>query len=213
MSTLLPALAAAAPTAAAWSLHTMWMRRKLAAARRDPLTGLATRETFETDARRLLAYGPRAVLVVDLDGFKVLNDSHGHAAGDTALSAIGRRLADWSADNAGQVARLGGDEFAAVAPVYSPADLAWELEQLHQRLCEPVAYEGRPLALGASIGAAWSARPPGDLPWPLRRADEAMYAAKQNGGGYHIADDTTEPHPTVNGRRAGRPGAHGGDDR
>ena len=89
-------------------------------------------------------------------------------------------------------------------------------EQLHAALCKPVPFEGRLLALGASIGAAWhDGRVPADLGALLRRADEAMYAAKQAGGGIVIADRLAAVARTVNGRRAGRPGTHlsdqGGD--
>ncbi|KNE81633.1 MULTISPECIES: GGDEF domain-containing protein [Streptomyces] len=209
MSSLFPAIAAAGPMAAAWAAHTVWLRRRLTAARRDPLTGLAGRDEFEKTAGRMVASRPLAVVVIDLDGFKALNDTHGHAAGDAALAAIGRRLARWADENAGTVARLGGDEFAAAAPVYSPAELAWELARVHEVLCAPLVFEGRPLVVGASIGAAWSSQPPEALPRLLRRADEAMYAAKRSGGGWRTAEDA-EPLPTVNGRRAGRPGTHGG---
>ncbi|MEU8350295.1 GGDEF domain-containing protein [Streptomyces sp. NPDC048845] len=215
MSTLLPAIAAAAPTAAAWSLHTMWMRRQLAAAQRDPLTGLHTRAPFERAGAQSLARGATAVVVVDLDGFKALNDAYGHAAGDAAIRAVGGSLAEaLEGDQDGITARLGGDEFAAVVPMRDPIALPWLLGGLHGAICAPLRYGGHDLTVGASVGGCWT----GDMPAPdlsaaLRWADEAMYAAKRNGGGWRIADDTTAPLPTVNGRRAGRPGTHGGDGR
>lgn len=210
MSAFLSSAAVAAPLAAGWSVHTMWLRHRLQAARRDPLTGLRVRDTFEKEARKLLSTGPRAVVVIDLDGFKQLNDTHGHAAGDAALDAIGRRLSQWAAGNAGVVARLGGDEFAAIVGVHSQADLAGELDRLHERLCEPVAFEGRRLPLGASIGAMWSgsALSGHALPALMRRADEAMYDAKRTGGGWLTALGAEAVHDTVNGRRSGRGGTH-----
>jgi diguanylate cyclase (GGDEF)-like protein len=210
VSVLLSAAAAAGPLAAGWSVHTLWMRRRIEAARRDPLTGLLGRDAFEQRARRGLAGGgPCAVLVIDLDGFKALNDTAGHAAGDAALHTVGSRLMVWNRGRCGVVARLGGDEFAAALPASGPAELRRELERLHTALCQPVPYEGRPLALGASIGAVWhDGRTPADLAALLRRADEAMYAAKQTGGGAFLPDTSTPAHPTVNGRRAGRPGTH-----
>ncbi|WP_229699095.1 GGDEF domain-containing protein, partial [Wenjunlia tyrosinilytica] len=185
MSSALTALAATAPLAAGWSIHSLWMRRRIVAARRDPLTGLVGREVFERRARKVLAGGPCAVLVIDLDGFKALNDAAGHAAGDAALRMVGERLLLWNRVACGVAARLGGDEFAAAIRSYSHADLRWELERLHTRLCEPVRYEGQPLALGASIGAVWhEGGTAADLSVLLRCADEVMYGAKQTGGGW-----------------------------
>lgn len=209
MSTLGPAIVAAVPLAAGWSLHGWRLRRRLAAARRDPLTGLRTRAAFEAAAVRLLAGGPRAVLLADLDGFKGINDNYGHGGGDAVLAAAGQRLARWAADRHGIAARLGGDEFAALIPCTGRTDLDGELARLHAALCVPVPYEGIALTCGASIGAIHTAVPAADgLPRLLRRADEAMYAAKRGGGGRRIADGITPTHATVHGRRAGRGGAH-----
>lgn len=210
MSTTLTALAAAAPLAAGWSLHSLAMRRRIEAARRDPLTGLPTRAAFSDQAPRLLAAGT-AVLVIDLDGFKALNDGHGHAAGDAALVAVARSLATSAAVLGGCVARLGGDEFVLAAPIQHPDDLPFDLTNLHESLCEPFAFNGRPVSVGASIGAVMV----GDGPVPplerlMRRADEAMYAAKMAGGGWFIAEGTTPILPTTNGRREGRRGTASG---
>ncbi|MGI5469640.1 GGDEF domain-containing protein [Streptomyces sp. CA-132043] len=206
MSQTLMTLAAAAPLAAGWSLHSLWMRRRIEAARHDPLTGLSTRDLFETCAPKLLKPGA-AVMVIDLDGFKALNDRHGHAAGDVALIESAHTLASWTAVLDGCVARLGGDEFALVAPLQLPSDLPYELATLHECLCEPFRFEDQEVTVGASLGAVLI----GDGPVPpleqlLRRADEAMYAAKAVGGGWFIAPGTAPALPTVNGRRAGRPG-------
>ncbi|WP_077192471.1 GGDEF domain-containing protein [Streptomyces lydicus] len=203
MNATLTALATAGPLAAGWSLHTLRLHRRIEAARRDPLTGLPTRAWFEAKARRRLARSAAAVLVVDLDGFKALNDSYGHAAGDAALVHTGRVLADrvrrW-----GLAARLGGDEFALALPA-SAHQVRCEASELYAQLVRSFEYEGRELAVGASIGAV-ATQPGADLSAALRRADEAMYAAKQTGGGHFVALGLTPALPAVNGRRAGRPG-------
>jgi diguanylate cyclase (GGDEF)-like protein len=107
---------ATALPAAGWPLHAAVLRRRLAKARRDPLTGLAARDLFEARAARILARRPGALVVlVDLDGFKMLNDTRGHAAGDAVLVQAARRLAAYVGPG-GIAGRLGGDEFAAVLP-------------------------------------------------------------------------------------------------
>ncbi|MEK2475536.1 GGDEF domain-containing protein [Streptomyces noursei] len=203
MSSALTALAAAAPLAAGWSLHSLRLRRRIEAARRDPLTGLPTRAGFEAKARRRLARSAAAVVVIDLDGFKALNDTHGHAAGDAALVHTGRVLAD-RVRHWGLAARLGGDEFALVLPA-STRDVRRQMHFLHVRLVQPFDYEGSALAVGASVGAVVT-RPGADLSAALRRADEAMYAAKQTGGGWFVSVGLWPALSTVNGRRDGRPG-------
>ncbi|MBB1245796.1 GGDEF domain-containing protein [Streptomyces durbertensis] len=213
MSTLLPTLAAAAPVAAGWSVHSVWLRRQLHRARRDPLTGLPTRAAFERQAARLVARRPAVVLVIDLDGFKHLNDHHGHSAGDAVLRGTASALAeltDTLADRRGAVvARLGGDEFAAALPLPDPVAVPWLLRGLHDCLCAPLWRDGHTVSVGASIGACLTA----DLPAPglslaLRRADEAMYTAKRGGGGWYVADGPAPTRSTANGRRAGRRGTH-----
>ncbi|MCI0386245.1 GGDEF domain-containing protein [Streptomyces sp. CNQ085] len=207
MSTLLPAALAAAPLAAGWSAHLMWMRRQLAAAHRDPLTGLWTREVFEVRARRLLC-GETLVLLADVNDFKAVNDTHGHAAGDAVLAAIGGRLGRIC--GTGVVGRLGGDEFAAVVPCRREAESAVAAVRLALGL--PVEYEGRRLPVSVSLGAVPVAAGT-DLPSALRRADEAMYAAKRADGGWCVADETAPAAlATVNGRRVGRPGTHHGGE-
>ncbi|MFD7236887.1 GGDEF domain-containing protein [Streptomyces syringium] len=206
MSTLVSVAAAAVPLAAGWSVHSLWLRRRIERARRDPLTGLLTRETFESRARKLARGGAVAVVVIDLDRFKQLNDTHGHAAGDAMLQATGRRLIE-SVRRPGTVARLGGDEFAVVFRCTTPSDMGWVLFDLHEVLCAPVDFEGRSVRIGASLGAIWhDARAAVDLSALMRRADEAMYAAKPTGG-WRIADGLTPVMTTTNGRRTGRPGA------
>ncbi|MFF4952556.1 GGDEF domain-containing protein [Streptomyces chattanoogensis] len=207
MSTTIAALSAA-PVAVGWAVHNLVWRRRIEAARRDPLTGLATRAAFQAQAPRLLAPGT-VVLVIDLDGFKALNDRHGHAAGDAALTNVAGALATAAAVVGGCVARLGGDEFVLALPIQHPGDLPFDLAGLHESLCEPFRFNGERVSVGASIGAVMvSHGPVPPLDRLMRRADEAMYAAKAIGGGWFIAPDTTPSLPTTNGRRAGRRGTH-----
>jgi predicted signal transduction protein with EAL and GGDEF domain len=80
------------------------------------------------------------------------------------------------------------------------------LRQTHEYLTAPVDFEGPELLIGASIGGVWSGTYPVDLSRALRRADEAMYAVKRAGGGWMAATNPEPTQPSVNGRRAGRPG-------
>ncbi|MFJ9373798.1 GGDEF domain-containing protein [Streptomyces sp. NPDC101455] len=214
MSELLFTAVSGVPMAAGWSLHALRLRRRIESARRDPLTGLFTRDAFAERASKVLAGGRSAVYVIDLDRFKEINDTHGHAAGDAVIAATGERLAEWADTNGGIVVRLGGDEFAAVARVYSLADLSWTLNELTRAIEQPVMVDGRALTVGASVGAvAYDPRTADiDLSTLLRLADEQMYAAKRSGADWLTAPDLTPQYETVNGRRAGRAGTHGGTE-
>ncbi|MFD3805034.1 GGDEF domain-containing protein [Streptomyces sp. NPDC058619] len=211
MSHTMTALSAALPLMSGWSVHSLWMRRRIEAAHRDPLTGLWTRAPFEERAHKSRARGgQRAVLVLDLNRFKQINDTHGHAAGDAVLRETGRRLGLWAAEHAGVAGRLGGDEFAAIIPGYGIDKLRADLFTLAGRLNQPVLFDGHAIEVSASIGAAYYRTGPGDLSTLLRRADEQMYRAKQRGGGWRIAQRLTVPEmATVNGRRDGRRGTSG----
>ncbi|MFJ9416223.1 GGDEF domain-containing protein [Streptomyces sp. NPDC101227] len=209
MSETLMALAAVVPVAAGWSLHSVMMRRRIEAARRDPLSGLWTREPFEERARKTLGLRPRAVMVMDLDGFKQINDTYGHAVGDAVIAVTGRRLARWSTFYGGVAGRLGGDEFAASICCYSPQDLRQAMEDLAQELRAPVEFEGHVLWVGFSAGIVRAQRGSraAELARLMRCADEVMYAAKQAGGGWRAAPENATPaYQTVNGRRDGRRG-------
>ncbi|MEO3852471.1 GGDEF domain-containing protein [Streptomyces sp. B8F3] len=215
MSALLPAAAAAVPALTGWTAHTLWLRRRLELARRDPLTGLWTRDAFERRATRLLRRGLCAVLVIDLDGFKAVNDRYGHAAGDEVIRGVAASLTNTLDGHApggrtgGILARLGGDEFAAVVPLRSETVLLWLLRGLHSDITAPLPVDGRELTVGASIGACWTGDAPElDLSAALRRADEAMYIAKRDGGGWLTAAPDAPAFATVHGRRAGRDGTH-----
>ncbi|MFJ6889604.1 GGDEF domain-containing protein [Streptomyces californicus] len=190
-----------------WALHAAALHRQLAASRRDPLTGLLRRDAYTARARRLLArHGDDATLVmVDVDHFKQINDSLGHAAGDRVLAAVGARLAAWAGPRAA-TGRLGGDEFAVVLEL--AADRRTQrLEQLLRMLHTPVAFEdGRTVDVASSVGAATPAAVgTRDLSSLQRAADAALYEGKHTG----CAVLATAQHTTVasiNGRRAGRAG-------
>ncbi|WP_327217851.1 GGDEF domain-containing protein [Streptomyces cyaneofuscatus] len=204
MSTLLTALAAAGPLAAGWSVHTVCLRRSLRTARRDPLTGLRTRDGFTRRANVLLK-DPRAVVVLaDVDHFKQINDTHGHAAGDALLKATADRLAHY-VGRTGVAGRLGGDEFAAVV-IDTHGTIGDLLAVLHGVLARPA--DGMDPAVRTTVSLGWvgAADHPGeDLSGLLRRADEAMYAAKQARAGVRRAG-LGRLLATLSGRRAGRRG-------
>ncbi|NUW04534.1 GGDEF domain-containing protein [Streptomyces sp. CAI 127] len=204
MSTLLTALAAAGPLAAGWSVHTVWLRRSLRTARRDPLTGLRTRDGFTRRATALLK-DPRAVVVLaDVDHFKAINDTHGHAAGDALLKATADRLAHY-VGRCGVAGRLGGDEFAAVV-IDTHGTVGDLLAVLHGVLARPA--DGMDPAVRTTVSLGWvrAADYPGDdLSALLRRADEAMYTAKQARAGVRRAG-LGRLLATWSGRRAGRRG-------
>ncbi|WP_405766519.1 GGDEF domain-containing protein [Streptomyces sp. NBC_00080] len=212
MSHTLTALAAALPLASGWSIHSLWMRRRIEAARRDPLTGLWTRDAFTERAERRLSLRPGAVYLIDLNGFKQINDTHGHAAGDSVIRSTGKRLREWAVNNSAVVGRLGGDEFAVIAAVYSLDHLTRTLNALTEELEQPVEAVGHTLEITASIGAVgFDPRTDvAELSELLRLADEQMYRAKRTGAPWLTALSLEKECATVNGRRAGRRGTANG---
>ncbi|MEU7425031.1 GGDEF domain-containing protein [Streptomyces sp. NPDC040750] len=172
-------LIAAGLPALGWTVHGGVLLRRLATARRDPLTGLHTRPGFTARAERLLAKHKGAlVLLVDLDDFKAINDTHGHPAGDTVLIATTHRLNTWCGRH-GIAARLGGDEFAAIVtdPTHTPG-----LRTLQAALNQPTEHQGHTLPVSASVGFCHRRDlPVATLTDALSAADAAMYAAKGHG--------------------------------
>ncbi|MFF4220025.1 GGDEF domain-containing protein [Streptomyces nondiastaticus] len=206
MTPLLQALPLAAPVAG-WAAHAVYLARRLRTARTDPLTGLMSRSAFTTRALRAISHPHAAVLLLDLDDFKVVNDTYGHHTGDQALAAVGHRLAAWCADRRGFAARLGGDEFAAVVRLAPDTDLHDELLYgLWTHLAAPVDTGTAVIHPSAAIGICRATDRPGiDLSGLLRGADEAMYRAKRLGHHWQPAC-RHDVYRTVNGRRIGRPG-------
>ncbi|WOX22719.1 GGDEF domain-containing protein [Streptomyces solicathayae] len=205
MNTLLTALAAATPLAAGWSGHVLWLRKRLRTARRDPLTGLRTRDGFTRRATALLRDERAVVILADVDRFKQINDRHGHAAGDTLLKATAERLAHYVGPH-GVAGRLGGDEFAAVV-LDTHGTVGDLLTVLHGVLARPADPTTPHIATTVSLGWVRAIDHPGDdLSALLGRADEAMYAAKQGRAGIKRAG-LGRLFATVAGRRSGRRGA------
>ncbi|MEN3308631.1 MAG: hypothetical protein V7603_4833 [Micromonosporaceae bacterium] len=155
----------------------------------DALTDLANRALFDERVRLVHdAPGPDGsdvtILVIDLDDFKKINDSYGHAVGDGLLVAVARRLRECVRPS-DTVARLGGDEFAVLLADTSPEHARTLAERMGLALAVPVDVEGHLLSVGASIGMATGDREDADR--LLRDADAAMYAAKHSGkGGYSV---------------------------
>jgi diguanylate cyclase (GGDEF)-like protein/PAS domain S-box-containing protein len=156
----------------------------------DPVTGLANRALFGERVRHAVArarreQGALAVVVLDLDDFKTINDGLGHAAGDAVLNEVAKRLAI-SVRASDTAARFGGDEFAVlledVAGAQEAADGA---ERILAALAEPLAVDGKEIVVRASVGI--SVAEGGDADELLRDADAAMHIAKRDGrGGYRL---------------------------
>ncbi len=150
----------------------------------DPLTGLANRELFLDQLDRALAFGSRygrktGLLFVDLDGFKAINDTLGHARGDELLKVVAARLLE-SVRRSDAVARMGGDEFVVLLPdVTSRRDVAHVRESILACLSRPVEAEGvQPMTVEASIGSAMSPLDGGTAQDLLDAADADMYREK-----------------------------------
>ena len=157
--------------------------------RTDELTGLANRRALLERAQRVVTSAtverPAALLLLDLDGFKEINDSLGHAAGDDLLRQVGPRLrASLRSDDV--LARLGGDEFAVLMPD-AEADQARALaDRLRELLLSPFTVADVRLHVGVSIGVATAPAPATTVEELLHCADVAMYSAKRAREGVHV---------------------------
>jgi diguanylate cyclase (GGDEF)-like protein/PAS domain S-box-containing protein len=213
-------VADAAASLAAIAVERDFAKARLAhQARHDTLTGLPNRqvflETLETALTSARSEETIAVLFIDLDGFKDVNDSFGHHVGDQVLIALGHRLiATMRKHDA--IARFGGDEFVALCHVDGPDHAMHLAERILTRVREPIAVGSSRVRLDASIGitlaslfaddgprwvvnAAWVQAATDEL---LRKADAAMYRAKEAGGGRAELHFAT-PHPNLKLRAAG----------
>ncbi len=166
-------------------------------AEHDSLTGLVNRARFESRLIELLESAPvrlgdgrhLAVMFIDLDGFKPVNDRHGHAAGDAVLVAVASRLRESTRDT-DLIARLGGDEFAVLLEVSDPSEIRVVVTRIMEAFRRPVPFGEIDLPIGGSIGVACThpaatppvrvdGRPAGEIATDLlRAADAAMYSAK-----------------------------------
>ena len=163
----------------------------------DGLTGLANRTLFTEHLSQALAFAARNhesrfILVMDLDGFKWVNDSFGHDQGDLLLQQFTARLLAATRE-ADTLARLGGDEFAILPGDAAHMPAAAAMVSKLERVCATeFELEGQGVQVSASIGIAMFPDH-GDTPAELlRRADVAMYHAKRSGGGHAIADNAQE---------------------
>ena len=164
----------------------------------DPLTGLANRVLLRTHTNAALetGKGTTALLLLDLDHFKEINDTLGHAAGDLLLQEVARRLHRSVRGGDDMVARLGGDEFAILLTDLSdPAAAEPIAAQVLALLGQPVEYEGLHLSVEGSIGIACFPDDAGNAEELFRRCDVAMYQAKTERGTWlrydPLRDDTS----------------------
>ncbi|MCT4655965.1 MAG: EAL domain-containing protein [Cohaesibacter sp.] len=163
-------------------------RQAIALSEKDQLTGLANRRSFLQQLEKMLLTTQEhglnaAILALDLDHFKNINDTLGHHAGDALLIAIAQRLKNLIRD-CDSVARLGGDEFAIICPI---TEDGFSVERLADRVVQtlerPVFFEGKSLEVSCSIGIAM-APTDGNCPTDLQRyADIALYCTKERGRG------------------------------
>jgi diguanylate cyclase (GGDEF)-like protein/PAS domain S-box-containing protein len=150
---------------------------------RDPLTGLANRALLEERLRTSLARDARAgestgVLFLDLDGFKEVNDQHGHAVGDAVLRAVADRLVA-AVRPSDTVARLGGDEFVILVEKATDVAVAALVPRLLATIGAPLHVHGLDLSVGVSVGVALSRAGESDPQSLLSQADAHMYAVKR----------------------------------
>ncbi|MCB1958576.1 MAG: GGDEF domain-containing protein, partial [Rhodocyclaceae bacterium] len=150
-------------------------------AHNDALTGLANRHQFRSQLAQLLEQqATLAVLCLDLDHFKSVNDSMGHGAGDTLLRIVGERLLA-AVRRHDTVARLGGDEFAVLMHAADPAEIEPLSRRLLEALRQPCDVGGLQVAARASIGVAVAPRDGTNVDTLINHADIALYAAKAAG--------------------------------
>lgn len=153
-------------------------------ATRDALTGLANRVALESYFREAFEHrrDPLRVLLIDLDGFKHVNDRYGHGVGDRVLADVARRIRD-SVGHRDIAARLGGDEFVVVTPeARSEIAVRALSDRIRSAIAQPIRVDDGVVHITASIGVAGLDADTADARELLMRADRAMYAAKVSGG-------------------------------
>ena len=150
---------------------------------RDPLVPVLNRRAFVRELSRVISYArrynePAAMVYIDMDGFKQVNEAHGHAGGDAALHHVARLLAE-NIRESDRVGRLGGDEFGVILSRADEALAAQKASMLVNLIrSEPFEFEGSPISLNASAGSI-SFHPEEDPDAALARADKAMFSAKR----------------------------------
>ena len=158
----------------------------------DSLTGLPNRALFRDRVEQALLAAKRtrrgvAVMLIDLDRFKEINDTLGHQNGDVLLQDLGARLRSVLRDS-DTVARLGGDEFGIVLPKAAGARVAQTAHRVSAALDKPFELGGLSLRVGASIGVSLFPKDGDDVDSLLKHADVAMYVAKEAQSGYELYD-------------------------
>ena len=176
-----------------WLLRDASVRQRAEAdlreqALHDPLTGLPNRALLHDRLTSAIAVAQRqdapvSLLMLDLNGFKAVNDTWGHHAGDMVLVEIAARLSGTLRES-DTAARLGGDEFVLMLPATPLLGAIEASRALVDFIVAPIAVEGKPLTVGASIGIAVFPNHGRDAEVLLAAADSAMYEAKRSGGGY-----------------------------
>lgn len=160
----------------------------------DSLTGLPNRHLFTEFLNKALAHAQRhdrflSVLYLDLDGFKAINDTLGHAGGDQLLKEVAQRLKTCCSRDQDTVARWGGDEFTILLPdIDGPQEAVSVARKLIEAFARPVMLGDRPLSVGMSIGVSLFPGGGADGDALIRSADLAMYCAKRKGRNqFHLA--------------------------
>ena len=164
----------------------------------DHLTGLPNRSLFRERTVQMLSErpgSPLAVLIIDLDHFKEVNDTLGHQMGDLLLPRIGHRFTEVLHDSE-MVARLGGDEFAVLTSITDAAAVAAVCTRIIRSLEEPFVIDELTFQIEASIGAAVYPEHGDDVDTLIQRADIAMYLAKETRSGYEVYDAARDRHDT-----------------
>ena len=147
-------------------------------AHHDPLTGLPNRRSFRRSLTTLVERGSRAaVLFADLNGFKSVNDQHGHAAGDEVLSEVGRRLLLALRDS-DVVARLGGDEFAGLLYRCDLEQAQAAADRIVDAVAEPIETSAGAVSVSAAVGISLADGASLNADVVIQSADTAMYRAK-----------------------------------
>lgn len=174
-----------------------------AKANRDPLTGLPNRRLLQDRLEQAVLRARRrrchaAVVVIDLDGFKPVNDTHGHAIGDVVLRRVSKRMKS-ALRSEDTVCRMGGDEFVVIiGEVDDPVYAVRRARDLVLRISRPIRHEDKVLRVGASAGLALFPDDAGDGTELLELADQALYAAKHGGRGQVVtAGEMTHGHTTL----------------
>lgn len=164
----------------------------------DGLTGLPNRTLFHDRVEHALAAARReneevAVLMLDLDRFKEINDTLGHAAGDEVLREVARRLSKVTRGG-DSIARLGGDEFGVLLPNTPETDAAMVVSRVSSCLEESIVVHDLPLNIDVSVGLAAFPKDGGDADLLMQHADVAMYVAKTANGGFARYESSADPH-------------------